>query len=144
MTYANKTDLSDNAIETNISNSVIENDLSDNALGGIAYLPLIPAIVYRMMEPFKKISNERFHAWQSIFFFTWQAIFFLFAWAIVDVFAKVMENDVPAAVLLTLAVLQLAALAVFITWLFKLTKSMSSGEGIFNVPPPIAWEPAHR
>ena len=83
--------------------------LSDNAAGGIAYITIIPAIVFLIMEPFKKSPFIRFHAWQAIFFFV--------AWAVVDILVGVVQHLVPSAVFLTLTVLQLVGLAVFVVWL---------------------------
>jgi uncharacterized membrane protein len=40
--------------------------LSDNAVGAIAYLTFIPAVVFLLMEPYNRNSYVRFHAWQSI------------------------------------------------------------------------------
>jgi uncharacterized membrane protein len=41
--------------------------LSDNAAGAIAYLTVIPAIVFLVVEPFNKNSYVRFHSFQCIF-----------------------------------------------------------------------------
>ena len=83
--------------------------LSDNAAGGIAYITIIPAIVFLILEPYKKSSFVRFHAWQSIFFFV--------AWAAIDILIGVVQNLVPSAVFLTLTVLQLVGLAIFVVWI---------------------------
>ena len=83
--------------------------LSDNAAGGIAYITIIPAIVFLIMEPFKKSPFIRFHAWQSIFFFV--------AWAVVDILVGAVQHLVPSAVFLTFTVLQLVGLAIFVVWL---------------------------
>lgn len=40
--------------------------LSQNAAGAIAYLTVIPAIVFLVMEPYSKIPFVRFHAFQCI------------------------------------------------------------------------------
>ncbi|MGD0546774.1 MAG: hypothetical protein ABR991_02970 [Terracidiphilus sp.] len=80
--------------------------LSDNAAGGLAYITLIPAIVFLIVAPFKNSSYVRFHAWQSIFFFV--------AWAAVDILVGVVQNLVPSTVFLTLTVLQLVGLAFFV------------------------------
>jgi uncharacterized membrane protein len=80
--------------------------LSDNAAGGIAYITIIPAIVFLIMEPFKRISYVRFHAWQSIFFFV--------AWAVVHILVGVVQNLVPSVVFLTLTLWQLVDLAFFV------------------------------
>jgi uncharacterized membrane protein len=41
--------------------------LSDTAAGAIAYITIIPAIIFLAMEPYNRSSFVRFHAWQSIF-----------------------------------------------------------------------------
>jgi uncharacterized membrane protein len=83
--------------------------LSDNAAAGIAYITIIPAIVFLIIEPFKRSPFVRFHAWQSIFFFV--------AWAVIDILVGVIQNIVPSAVFLTFTVLELVGLAIFIVWL---------------------------
>ena len=80
--------------------------LSDNAAGGLAYITIIPAIVFLIIAPFKSSSYVRFHAWQSIFFFV--------AWAVVDILVGLVHNLVPSTVFLTLTVLQLVGLAFFV------------------------------
>jgi uncharacterized membrane protein len=80
--------------------------LTDNAAGGLAYITIIPAIVFLVIDPFKKSAFVRFHAWQSIFFFI--------AWAAIDILIGVVQNLVPSAVFLTLTVLQLAGLFFFV------------------------------
>jgi uncharacterized membrane protein len=84
--------------------------LSDNAAGGLAYLTIIPAIVFLIVEPFKRSSYVRFHAWQSILFFV--------AWALIDILVGLVQNLVPSTVFLTLTVMQLVGLALFIVWIF--------------------------
>ena len=83
--------------------------LSDNAAAGLAYITIIPAIVFLIIEPFKRSSFVRFHAWQSIFFFV--------AWAAIDILIGMVQHLVPSTVFLTLTVLQLVGLAIFIVWL---------------------------
>jgi uncharacterized membrane protein len=80
--------------------------LSDNAAAGIAYITLIPAIVFLILDPFKKSTYVRFHAWQSIFLFV--------AWAVVFILAGVVQNFVPAVLFLTLTLWQLIDLAFFV------------------------------
>ncbi len=41
--------------------------LSETAAGAIAYVTIIPAIIFLAMEPYNRSSFVRFHAWQSIF-----------------------------------------------------------------------------
>ena len=41
--------------------------LSDTAAGALAYVTIIPAIIFLIVEPYNRNSFIRFHAWQSIF-----------------------------------------------------------------------------
>lgn len=83
--------------------------LSDNAAAGIAYITIIPAIVFLIIEPFKRSPFVRFHAWQSIFFFV--------AWAVVDILIGVVQNIVPSVGFPTYLVMELVGLAIFVIWL---------------------------
>jgi uncharacterized membrane protein len=44
-----------------------QSGLSDNAAGALAYVTIIPAIVFLLVEPYNKNAYVRFHSWQSIF-----------------------------------------------------------------------------
>jgi uncharacterized membrane protein len=83
--------------------------LSDNAAAGIAYVTIIPAVIFLIIEPFKRSPFVRFHAWQSIFFFV--------AWAVVDILIGVVQNIVPSVGFPTYMVLELVGLAIFVVWL---------------------------
>ena len=80
--------------------------LSENAASGIAYITIIPAIVFLIVAPFKSSPTVRFHAWQSIFFFV--------AWAVIDILVGLVQNLVPSTIFLTLTVLQLVGLVMFV------------------------------
>ena len=60
-----------------------QSGLSDNALGAIAYITVVPAIFFLAVEPYNKKPYVRFHAWQSImlsvvaFILTYALRFFL-------------------------------------------------------------------
>jgi uncharacterized membrane protein len=41
--------------------------LSDNAAGALAYVTVVPAIIFLLVEPYNKSSYIKFHSWQSIF-----------------------------------------------------------------------------
>jgi uncharacterized membrane protein len=44
-----------------------QSGLSDNAAGAIAYLTIVPAIIFLLIEPYNKNSFVRFHSFQCIF-----------------------------------------------------------------------------
>jgi uncharacterized membrane protein len=51
--------------------------LADNVAGALAYVTIIPAIVFLVLEPFNKNKFVRFHAFQCIFFvIAWTVVWF--------------------------------------------------------------------
>jgi uncharacterized membrane protein len=46
--------------------------MADNIAGMLAYITIIPAIVFLVIEPYKRNRFIRFHSWQCIFF--WAAL----------------------------------------------------------------------
>jgi len=110
--------------------------LSDNAAGGIAYITIIPAIVFLIIDPYKKSSYVRFHAWQSIFFFI--------AWAVIDILVGLVQNLVPSAVFLTLTVLQLVGLAMFVVWIIVFVSAFSGKRFKLPIIGDLAEKQANR
>jgi uncharacterized membrane protein len=45
---------------------VVQTGLSENAACGLAYLTVIPAIIFLVVPPYNTNPNIKFHAWQSI------------------------------------------------------------------------------
>jgi uncharacterized membrane protein len=43
--------------------------LSDNSLGAVAYITVVPALFFLAIAPYNKSAVVRFHAWQSIILF---------------------------------------------------------------------------
>lgn len=41
--------------------------LTDNLAAALAYITIIPAIIFLVMEPYNRNSFIKFHAWQNIF-----------------------------------------------------------------------------
>lgn len=41
--------------------------MPDNTAGALAYVTIIPAIIFLVMEPYNRNPFIKFHAWQSIF-----------------------------------------------------------------------------
>ncbi|HUH64414.1 MAG TPA: DUF4870 domain-containing protein [Terracidiphilus sp.] len=44
-----------------------QSGLSDNAAGALAYVTIIPSIIFLVMEPYNRNPFVRFHCWQNIF-----------------------------------------------------------------------------
>ena len=59
--------MSDSPQYTPVPPHAAQSGLSDNAAGALAYVTIIPAIVFLLVEPYNKNSFVRFHAWQCIF-----------------------------------------------------------------------------
>ena len=56
-----------------------QSGLSDNAAGALAYVTIIPAIIFLIVEPYNRNSYIRYHSWQSIFLnATWLAVWVVF------------------------------------------------------------------
>jgi uncharacterized membrane protein len=45
----------------------VQTGLSDNAASGLAYVTIIPAIIFLVVAPYNQKAEIRFHCWQSIF-----------------------------------------------------------------------------
>ena len=57
-----------------------QSGISDNGAGALAYVTIIPAIIFLMMPPYNKSSYVRFHAWQCIFLtIAWVVLFVVLA-----------------------------------------------------------------
>jgi uncharacterized membrane protein len=46
-----------------------QNGLSENSLGAVAYITVLPALFFLAIAPYNKSSYVRFHAWQSTILF---------------------------------------------------------------------------
>jgi uncharacterized membrane protein len=110
--------------------------LSDNAAAGIAYITIIPAIIFLIVAPFKNSSYVRFHAWQSIFFFV--------ACAVIDILVGLVQNIVPSAVFLTLTVVQLMNLALFVVWIFVFVSAFGGKRTKLPIIGDLAEKQANR
>jgi uncharacterized membrane protein len=91
--------------------------LSETAAGTIAYLTIIPAIIFLALEPYNRSSFVRFHAWQSIFFGVTVAV------------VNFVLGVIPILGWLIMAPL---CLGFFILWIFVMFKA-SKGER-FKIP----------
>ncbi len=83
--------------------------LADNVAGALAYVTIIPAIVFLVIEPYNKNRFVRFHSFQSIFF--------CIAWVILH---KIMVIALP---LLLWTLWGIVDLAVFVLWILLVVKA---------------------
>jgi uncharacterized membrane protein len=110
--------------------------LSDNAAGGIAYITIIPAIIFLIVAPYKNSSYVRFHAWQSIFLFI--------AWAVVHILVGVVQNFVPTVLFLTLSLWQFVDLAFFVILIIVFVKAFNGKRILLPVIGVLAEKQANR
>lgn len=88
--------------------------LEDNVAGALAYVTIIPAIVFLVLEPFNRKRFVRFHSFQCIFF----AIAWTVLWMVLGVIVHI-----PFLGWATALVWPLVSLAGFIIWLILVLKA---------------------
>ena len=88
--------------------------ITDNLAGALAYLTIIPAIVFLVIEPFNKKRFVRFHAFQSIFFFV--------AWIAIDIGLAIIGH-IPFLGWATLFLWPLVSLVLFVILLILMLKA---------------------
>ena len=88
--------------------------LTDNVAGALAYVTIIPAIVFLVLEPFNKKRFVRFHAFQCIFFaIAWTVLWIVLAFI----------GHIPFLGWATLLLWPLVGLAGFVIWLILVLKA---------------------
>jgi uncharacterized membrane protein len=100
-----------------------QSGLSDNAAGGLAYVTIIPAIIFLLVAPYNKNPNVRFHSWQSIFL--------AIAWVAADIVLMIIGR-LPFVGLINLLLWPLVALGFFILWVVVLIKAFNGQR--FKIP----------
>jgi uncharacterized membrane protein len=88
--------------------------LTDNVAGALAYVTIIPAIVFLVIEPYNHRRFVRFHSFQCLFFaVAWTAL-----WIALSIVAHV-----PFLGWATVLVWPLVGLAGFVVWLILVLKA---------------------
>lgn len=101
--------------------------LSPNAAAAIAYLTIIPSIVFLVLEPYKNMKLVRFHSIQNIAL----AVVWIVAYVALAVFGIVM-HFIPFFGILILLLDMAIGVLFFIAWLIAIIKA-SKGE-FFKLP----------
>jgi uncharacterized membrane protein len=99
-----------------IPSSVNQSGLSDHAAGGLAYVTIIPAIVFLIVAPYNRNPYVRFHSWQCIFL--------AIAYCAVDIVMMILAR-MPVFGWSTLFLWPLVALGFFILWIVVLIKAFN-------------------
>jgi uncharacterized membrane protein len=97
--------------------STTQSGLSENAAGGLAYITIIPAIIFLVAEPYNKSSYIRFHSWQCLFM--------ALAWFVIDVAVMIFGSFLSFFRLLTFGLYPLISLAMLILWIMVLIKAFN-------------------
>ena len=91
------------------SQPVQSSGLSDTAAGALAYVTIIPAIIFLVVEPYNRNSFVRFHSWQSIFF---------------GIAAFAIDMVLTVIPVVGWFILPIAGLAFLIVWIIVLLKAL--------------------
>jgi uncharacterized membrane protein len=90
--------------------------LSENAASGLAYVTIIPAIIFLVMPPYNQNSSVRFHSWQSIFLFI--------AWIVVWVGLMVI-GAVPVVRFLDVILFPVMGIIFFVLWIVVMVNALN-------------------
>lgn len=97
--------------------------LADNVAGALAYMTIIPAIIFLVLEPFNRSRFVRFHSYQSIFF--------ALAWFVISIGLNIIAH-IPLFGWLTILLWPLVGLAGLIIWLVLVLKAFQNQ--MFKLP----------
>jgi uncharacterized membrane protein len=110
-----------------IPNTATGSGLSENAAAAIAYLTIIPAILFLILDPYRRMPLVRFHSIQNLVL----AVAWIIAWIAITI-VHMMLHFIPFIGFLFFFVDLLIAVGFFIAWLVALIKA-SKGE-YFKLP----------
>ena len=88
--------------------------LTDNVAGALAYVTIIPAIVFLVLEPFNRKRFIRFHSFQCLFFAA--------SWTVLWIGLSIIGH-IPFLGWATVLLWPLISLAGFIIWLILVLKA---------------------
>lgn len=88
--------------------------LTDNVAGMLAYVTIIPSIIFLVMEPYNRNRFVRFHSFQNIFFFV--------ACVALGIVLSII-GAVPFVGLLTIFIGPLIGLGLLVVWVILLLKA---------------------
>ena len=101
--------------------------MAQNVAGLLAYVTLIPAIIFLVAEPYKNNKFIKFHAWQNIFLAA--AVFVL--WIGLFILGMVLAFAGPVA-LIMLPINLIVWLGILVAWIMCMVKAY--GNNVFKLP----------
>jgi len=108
--------------------------LSDDAASGLAYLTIIPAIIFLVAAPYNTNPKIKFHAWQNIFL----CIAIIALWIVDFVFTLIPFVGWILGPLVGLVV----GLGIFILWLLAIIQAFQGKRFVIPVIGPLAAKQA--
>jgi uncharacterized membrane protein len=108
----------------------VQTGLSDDAASGLAYVTIIPAIIFLVVAPYNQKASIRFHCWQSIFL----GIACIVLWPINLVLAFIPFLGWLVALLL--------GLSIFVIWIICVIKAFQGQKFVIPVIGPFAEKQA--
>jgi uncharacterized membrane protein len=97
--------------------------MTDNVVGMLCYITIVPAIIFLVMEPYNKSRFVRFHCFQMIFF----CVAMIAIWIGLTII-----GFVPGLIFITFPLHMLVWLGSFIIWIILLIKA-NQGQ-MFKLP----------
>ncbi len=105
---------------------VSQTGLSDTAASGLAYITIVPAIIFLVVAPYNQNPTIRFHAWQSIFLgIVWFAI-----------------SLIAVIPILGWLVFMVGSLALLVVWILCIVKAFGGQKFVVPVIGPLAAKQA--
>jgi uncharacterized membrane protein len=90
--------------------------LSDNAAGGLAYVTIIPAILFLILAPYNRNPTVRFHSWQCLFL--------AIAWLVIHG-GLIVVGMVPGMGWPVFVLEPLVGLGFFVVWIYVLINTFN-------------------
>jgi uncharacterized membrane protein len=97
--------------------------MADNVAGMLAYVTIIPAIIFLVIEPYNKNRFIRFHSFQCLFFAV--------AWTVLWIALSIVAH-IPILGWLTILIWPLVGLAGLVIWVILLLKA--NGNQMYKLP----------
>jgi uncharacterized membrane protein len=117
--------------EVPMAEETAQSGLSENAAGALAYVTVIPAIIFLLVEPYNKNPYIKFHAWQSVFF----SIACVGLWVLDIILAMI-----PIIGWIAMAII---GLGVIVLWIVLVMKALSGNKFMLPVIGALAEKQAN-
>ena len=106
-----------------MSEATAQTGLSDDAASGVAYITIIPAIIFLLVAPYNQNPKVKFHCWQSICLgVAWVAV-----WIVLGI-----VGAIPFLNLVDIILMPLVGLVFLVVWLIAMIQAFQGKR--FNLP----------